>query len=178
MKINTAICKQELDDNLPAEYGTSRKGWKRTSRKGTAKTQIIRVFEHRELPVIGVVVEEDGEITSVRYSPKAAPEEETFDGPVSNEYGSADQYYFCILNAEEEGVRTFAIVSIDHWHKQQCLGENVGERTMKGMLPPGCGESMESFFESLMEREPLRKALLARGFKENDGFHDFIADGW
>lgn len=177
MKITSQICKQELDDNLPEEYGTSSKGWKRVSRTGSAKTQIVRIFEHRELPVQGTVVEEDSEIISVTYSP-LGQDEETFETPPSNEFGSADQYLFAILDSEHDGVRHIAIVPVEFWEKSRCMSDSVNRGTMAGLLPKGYEEEAEGFFQTAMKREEIREALTARGFKEDTAFTNYIADIW
>ena len=175
MKITTAVCKKELDESLPEKYGTSSAGWKRVSKSGSAKTQIVRVFHHRELAVQGTVIEEDSEITQVTYSP-LVEETETFDSPASNEFGSADQYLFAILNSEEGGVRHLAICPVEFWQKNRCMSDSLTRRTMEGLLPPGCEEEAEGFFQTAMKRKELHKALTARGFKEDPHFTNFVAD--
>lgn len=174
MKITTAVCKQELDANLPEAYGKSTRGWKRVSKRGATATQIVRVFQHRELPVTGTVIESDGEIVSCSFA--AVSDEEDFDKPVSNEYFSADQLYFAFVSDQEDGITRLAICQISFWSKNKHLSDNVNKRTMEGLLPDSLQESSESFFESTLSEAQVRKALKARGFQEDVDFERFVAN--
>lgn len=171
MKITTADCKKKLDAELPDSYGKSSKGWTRKSKRGTAKTQIVRVFHHKELPVIGTVVEVDGHI-DCSFAPMT--KEKEFDGPVSNEHFSADQLYFAFREDQEDGYTRVAICQVSHFDKHRYLCSDVRGQTMKGLLPDGLEESSESFFETSMSEEQVSTALRARGFKESAAFTSFV----
>ncbi|MDZ4833910.1 MAG: hypothetical protein SGJ27_09040 [Candidatus Melainabacteria bacterium] len=67
-KITTEICKIELNKRSPIEGQKSPADWKRITKNGTAKTAIVRIFQHRTRPLFGIVTDQNDQITTVKFT--------------------------------------------------------------------------------------------------------------
>jgi len=185
MKITTDVCKRELDKRFPPQLGVNKGGWKRLSRKGFAKTSIVRVFQHRRLSVWATVVEESGEIVSVVYCtepPKAGAEEAQVSqpsaskanrAPARNEHYSASDFYFAVVDHYEEGFVMVALCPVDFWNRNKHMSDSVSQGKLVGLLPEGFEECMEGCFEAATSKASARRLFLAKGFQENAAFTSF-----
>lgn len=182
--INTDTCKRELDSRFPAKFGQNVGGWKRISKSGNATTGIVRVFQHRKLPVSATVTEQNGAIASVEFhcgssveAPAAVAPVATMPPAPASSTVAPNGYLFAILNDQSDGWRHFAVCSRQYWQENGCMND-TSLPEVQALLPKGCVEESEGFYGSRLSKSALRAALLECGFTQDAGFTDFVADVW
>lgn len=73
MKITTEVCKAELNKRLAQLGMAGDHSWKRLSKRGNARSGIVREFEHRDLDLNATVTERNQSIVSVEFCGEDAP---------------------------------------------------------------------------------------------------------
>jgi hypothetical protein len=201
-KITTEVCKAELNARWPFDGAKRPEDWKRVSKTGSAKTSIARVFQHRRLELYGIVIEEKGAITSVRFSetqpqvsktatsrkssPTASKNSDsskpnapgaTAPGaaatPASNGKVRADEFLFAITR-REDGLTYFAICREDFWRQNHHLSDQSFGNLLDGLLPRDASESSECQYCTKVAPKALRKFLEQRGFKDDERFTSYM----
>ncbi|MBX9696229.1 MAG: hypothetical protein K2Z81_27820, partial [Cyanobacteria bacterium] len=186
----TAVCKSVINDRWVTDGRKNSNDWKRISKTGSAKTSIVRLFEHRSRPLFATVVEEGGEITSVSFSdtrptstakPKARASDDGADEPAvagrakSNGKAVASDYLFAITH-REGGYTYFAVCAEAYWLTENCLSDDSFGRLLDGLLPTDASESSECQYMTRLSKKALTSFMLANGFKQNDGFTEYMSD--
>lgn len=198
-KITSEDCKTALNDHWPSDGHKSPSDWKRVSKTGTAKTVIVRVFQHRNQKKYGIVCEVSDKITSVAFTDslpaqpsgtaksmgrvaKASTGSTTVGAvgepgrPASNGRVSADEFLFAVC--ERDNRRTsFAICRRDFWHQHHRLSDDGFGDLLDGLLPPGTSVASECQYSNKMGRKQLYEFLLAQGFGDDERFTAYM-DGY
>lgn len=190
-KISTADCKKALIAAFPAAYGAAPGDWKRISKTGSGR--IERLFLHRTLPLKGVVVEDNGSITSSEIT-IILPWEEEFDTLVAKDEGLYDRvetngtfigkhvspslFAFSLYNGEgvEEGTTCVSISPLSYF--KRIGGQYDGEMTdimaeLMGDSDSGCEVEEGSFIFELAPDE-ARQVMLDKGFTEDADFNRWM----
>ncbi len=201
-RISTETCKAELNQHWPVEGTKSPEDWKRLSKTGSAKSTIVRIFQHRTLPVFGTVVEEKGAITRVTFAdtlpkPAVARKDSYGEGnpqptqsrvtnrndtlrkpvePASNGRVRADEFVFAVCERENRRTK-FAICTVDFWRTNHHLSDEGLGDILDGLLPPGTSVSSECQYSNRMSRKELYEFLINQGFCDDERFTQYM-DGY
>jgi hypothetical protein len=203
-KITTEVCKNELNQRWVVEGSKSPEDWKRISKTGSVKTSIVRVFQHRSLPLYGTVVEENGTITAVRFTDTlpsvekkatSARRSRSTTGDTSEGTGASDSpsavsgttpakpasngkvsadEFLFAVTRREEGLTYFAICRETFWRQHHHLSDEGFGDLLDGLLPKGTGVASECQYVTRLGRKQVRAFLLAQGFKDDERFTQYM----
>lgn len=197
-KLTTEDCKREINQRWPVEGSKSPQDWKRVSKTGTAKTSIVRVFQHKRLAIFATVVEVNDTIVSVTFvetQPETAseagarsktrgaakpssgsaevPTEPT--APASNGKVRADEFVFAV-SGRSNGVTYFAICRRDYWIQNHHLSDTGFGDLLNGLLPDDASEISECQYSTKMNAKALYAWMMRKGFLDDERFTDYMAN--